>query len=136
MRLLFADDGPREAERAEPGSSCSDAQSQERTCGICMEGLPQAAMHIIGGCMHQFCKGCLEQLIQTHMSNNPLPVQCPAVHCHNSIDVDECTVLLHTRADIDRLTQVSTAHMPFLWDGMLFPANGMAQKACDIGAEK
>lgn len=71
-----------------------------------MEDLPAAAMHSVGSCMHQFCKGCLESHIQTQLRCRALPVICPAVHCRNGIDADECSVLLHHKKDIALLTQV------------------------------
>ncbi|KAL0032118.1 hypothetical protein WJX77_005784 [Trebouxia sp. C0004] len=89
-----------------PESSSNHEHKEELVCGICMEDVHQAVMHSIGGCMHQFCKGCLERHIQTQMRCKPLPVQCPAVSCHQGIDVDECTVLLRSPADINRLTQL------------------------------
>lgn len=55
--------------------------------------------------MHQFCKTCLERHIQIHMKSKPLPVICPSVKCGKGIDVDECSVLLHSKEDIAMLTQ-------------------------------
>ena len=89
-----------------PESSSNHKPKKELVCGICMEDVHQAAMHSIGGCMHQFCKGCLERHIQTQMRCKPLPVRCPAVGCHRGIDGDECTVLLCSPEDINRLTEV------------------------------
>lgn len=83
-----------------------DVDETKHTCDICMDDLPAAAMHSVGTCMHQFCKGCLERHIQTHMRSRPLPVVCPAVKCRSGIDADECSVLLHNKEDIALLTQV------------------------------
>ena len=70
-----------------------------------MDDVPAAAMHSICACMHQFCKDCLERHIQIHMKCKPLPVMCPSVTCGKGIDVDECSVLLHSKEDIALLTQ-------------------------------
>ncbi|KAL3161579.1 hypothetical protein ABBQ32_010441 [Trebouxia sp. C0010 RCD-2024] len=83
-----------------------DVDETKHTCDICMDDLPAAAMHSVGTCMHQFCKGCLERHIQTHMRSRPLPVVCPAVKCRSGIDADECSVLLHNKEDIALLTQM------------------------------
>ena len=83
-----------------------DTDNSLRRWDICMEDLPAAAMHSVGSCMHQFCKSCLERHIQTQLQGRSLPVVCPAVQCHSGIDADECSVLLHNKADIALLTQV------------------------------
>ncbi len=95
------------------------------TCDICMESVCTEAMHHIGGCFHEYCKDCLEHHVLAHMESKPLPVFCPGLQCGNIITVDECATLLHSKAAIDRLDQVSQIclldnimHMPL---GVMHP---------------
>ena len=114
-----------------PESSSSHRLKEELVCGICMEDVHQAVMHSIGGCMHQFCKGCLERHIQTQLRCKPLPVRCPAVGCHQGIDGDECTVLLRSPEDINRLTQVQAIIMQALCNSrMMSFRNDVMQEQC------
>lgn len=116
-----------------PETSSSHRLQEELVCGLCMEDVGQAAMHSISGCMHQFCKGCLEQHIQTQMKCKPLPVRCPAVGCHQGIDGDECTVLLRSREDINRLTQVQAFVVQALCNaGMMSYRDDVMQKRYNL----
>ena len=85
-------------------------------CDICMDIVAVEAMHAIPGCVHEFCKDCLEQHILVHMDSRPLPVVCPAIKCANIMTVDECTGLLCSQADIARLNQVNKEQC-CLWHG-------------------
>ena len=77
-------------------------------CDICMDSVAVEAMHAIRGCLHEFCKDCLEKHILVHMDSRPLPVPCPAMECDGVMAVDECASLLCSQADIHRLNQLNT----------------------------
>ncbi|KAI3429517.1 hypothetical protein D9Q98_005606 [Chlorella vulgaris] len=73
--------------------------TRDDSCAICLQDVPASQFHVIGGCLHRFCRHCLCSHAQTLIRSRAYPVMCPDPECAEAISSPECILLLAGSAD-------------------------------------
>ncbi|KAK9813742.1 hypothetical protein WJX73_006269 [Symbiochloris irregularis] len=101
--LLQQQPHPTDLDPSEPQPQVNEATVD---CPICLESQPQSRMHPIQGCLHSYCRECLEGHISSKVEDRVFPIPCPTPKCEAHISLEEVGVLVEAYATIKILLKL------------------------------